>query len=383
VDSGERCLTFSQIVSILSEVAQVFVTSAYDTKVYQQLYEAPEIPEEYVYFQIQLKLLQFRLLNWAKAAELSQKHGLSVPFSGVGRVQDMLKQQEELLNALRNKKSKTHRPFVSSIKSLSGELPPPYSMAQIKFPGDELLDNAIKHVRETHRPEVGLVWIAFDVALLQRLLSKLATAIEILRNEQLDASFQSTLRKLQSQTDLQIVQLNNDAKALYSVSAAAKSWTLPRLAVDDSDLDSLSRFKAFNTQMQHDSESTENLNISRSEITPIASGLDYLSDDKRIGATYQGQRVWIEWKSARNSTGGETAVLRRIIQSRVEQIAALLKYKNKPEEFRARTRRKIYIDILGFREEMKAGSLWSTISTRWELCFWKLLCGSLSGRSWT
>jgi hypothetical protein len=106
VDSGERCLTFSQIVSILSEVAQVFVTSAYDTKVYQQLYEAPEIPEEYVYFQIQLKLLQFRLLNWAKAAELSQKHGLSVPFSGVGRIQDMLKQQEELLNALRNKNRK-------------------------------------------------------------------------------------------------------------------------------------------------------------------------------------------------------------------------------------------------------------------------------------
>ncbi|KAI9681806.1 MAG: hypothetical protein M1829_000551 [Trizodia sp. TS-e1964] len=371
----------------LSAVSLLFQVFSGCVQGYQLLAEAHNMPEDYMYLNVRLKIEQHRLLRWADIAELSQNEALGMTNRGL--LQDILHQKEMLLRCF-GKYDDRYRELKKPLICEEDDELPPHSGAdslQIQFPHEDggLLVKALDFIKKTRKVPKRLRWAKFDKEAYVILIEKLAAINDFLQ-ELLSKSQQNLLLHHQHQNELQLMQLNDKLDHLVQIftSTAEISSTLnteaiygPMLSVQmglvpmsqnkvskNSQLASLARFKALNTAQNsiswtekiakqlgievsaHQVHATE-LNRTQIKITESAKSSDL--EQTRVEAIFQPgdnapKQVWIEWKNyglhilePTNKAGDSPKTILgpdpRIVD-RVRKLAILLHEPDKPDDFR-------------------------------------------------
>lgn len=343
---------------------------------YQLLSEAKDMPESCQYMRIRLEMEHHRLLDWSQVAGLANTDG-GARLSGSLRINRHL--LVDVLSAIRtllddfgklNGRYEELRPVEDvdgNIKGQKRKLPMHSSdldsratvtKFRKRFPSgtSTVMTKALDFVDKAPQAPKRLRWATFDKGKFEDLLNKLTEFNDFLQGL-MDDSQTRALQHTQHQTYMGMLQLHNNiedlkqlVRALSSSEGSVKARDAAHLYMDQFTLSAahqkeerqnlarLARFKAFNTSIdQPDEQATlESTRLDIAKFTFSSNGGEALTG-KRTHATYDGDKspethVWVEWKINETNYYERTPDPR--IVTRVQQLVALLRQRNKPKEFR-------------------------------------------------
>ncbi|KAF2841113.1 hypothetical protein M501DRAFT_1000270 [Patellaria atrata CBS 101060] len=222
------------------------------------------MPKEFQYLRVRMKTEQYRLLDWAHVANLSENEDdLLISNASKSLLLDVLHQKEQLVNRF-GKYDEKYKPLrkplltddsdVYNVSNTHADDPPAYSAVkpdsptspdtvnsglsrsetnlQKRFPQSEtLFMRSLDLMDATRKYPKRLKWASWDKQKVEALLIKLSALndfmMELLNNQQLEK-----LADKQTRTEYQIIQLNSkidhlvqivDAGALLALAHAASS----------------------------------------------------------------------------------------------------------------------------------------------------------------
>ncbi|KAF2145002.1 uncharacterized protein K452DRAFT_244554 [Aplosporella prunicola CBS 121167] len=378
-------------IGVVSLTFQVFSGCV---KGYQLLTEARDMPKEHQYLRIRLKQEQYRLLDWARVAHISETdNNLVLSNASRGVLCDVLYQKNQLLLAFGkfdDKYKPLRRPLLSD-EPEEVEDSPVLKKVETGFNGrfpqtEDLLKRALEWIDKSSKYPKRLKWASWDKAKFEQLLLKLSSFNDfmkgLLNDQQLDQ-----LIDLQTRTEFQIIQLNSKVDQLLEFVRAGTAWqeltqtgpqtrtiisTDPLKALlqarglmdlsyepSEQNLAALARFKALGTAINtngltddiaQDLELGEtvkeitSVELSHSDIRIIDQDNEDQGEFQRTEALYvrlgsmrrpgiRRKQVWIEWKTFEpQAFDGEPDPM---ILERIRALTALLKENNRSGQFRA------------------------------------------------
>ncbi|KPM40402.1 hypothetical protein AK830_g6149 [Neonectria ditissima] len=344
---------------------------------YQLFSEAQGLKTEYQFYRVRFKTEQYRLLDWATVAQLTETdETLVINRASRPVLLDVLDQQYRLMLRFGRLDDRL-RPLTNPL--LSEEHGPKridaaqhdddVNSLQNRFPHtNALLNKSLDFIHSTSKFPVKLRWAISDKAKIEDVLSKLTTMNDyldqLLNNQQLQS-----LSTQQTRTNYQIMQLNNKMDHLCEL-VEAGLFSLPlTTAVQfsvagshghrdtvvrrrETDLAGLAQFKALMSAIDASSltqdfrsklglikpaRQSQTLRVSSNEIELLK---DTASDSStRISAWYKPpgaswRKVWIEWKSTQPGFGykADDANHRRTL-GRFEALVELLRQDDAAQQF--------------------------------------------------
>lgn len=181
-------------------------------KGYQLLSDALALPQNYQYIRVRFKTEQFRLLDWASVACISESEkDLVVGRASKALIVDVLGQQCDLLHRfgrLDERFKPLTKPLLSDAQQQQGPqaedsqtaAPDSHGVSAVSYPQDmKLMKKALSYVQATRRWGTRLRWAAFDQKSAETLLDKLSQLNQFLV-ETLSKDESSRLLELQVHT---------------------------------------------------------------------------------------------------------------------------------------------------------------------------------------
>lgn len=301
------------------------------------------MPSQFQYLRVRLKIEQHRLLNWADAANLTEKNETSCATLRWNEafVQEVLAEQEAVLNCFWK--------IGDSYQSLVGDSHNGFlhgtverSEFQDRYPRSLLEIKALNCVEKIRRYPVRIRWAMFDRERLETSLARLGVLNDAMKG-MLDSQQQFALQQAQTRMSIEVLQLNNKVDHLLQIfhagamhhSTAQNSESQREREV----LGTLARFKALKIEID------SNISAESIEAGPLAaksctifrsSPTTYMTTEiERSVGLYEGNPVWIEWKYY-------DPILKSghpdpLIQTRISKLSALLSSPQKPALFRTPT----------------------------------------------
>ncbi|KAJ9649526.1 hypothetical protein H2199_000302 [Coniosporium tulheliwenetii] len=225
----------------LGAVSLTFQVFSGCIKGYQLLSDAKGMPTECQYLRVRLKTEQYRLLDWAHVARLTERdEELLISNASKGMLLQVLDQQEQLLlrfGSIDERCKKLRKPLLSEITNLKEvgvlEQPPAYTSRvstivssggqgadldfETRFPQSEsLLKKSLAWVESRRKYPAQLRWAVWEKAKVEDLLMKL-TAFNDVMKELLTGLQLQQLAVKQTRTEFQIVQLHNKVDQLIEL----------------------------------------------------------------------------------------------------------------------------------------------------------------------
>jgi hypothetical protein len=161
---------------------------------YQLLADASGLESEYGYIRVQFQIQQFRLLNWARIARVTEGgQGFFLGSANRGLVLDILEQQSILLFQFGRYDARAAplaTPIIVEERSHSNKsvkTPTQDGTSSradlVRFPqSEELLKTALSYIEKTRNFPKRLRWAALDKKKMDTLLGKLSNLNDILEN---------------------------------------------------------------------------------------------------------------------------------------------------------------------------------------------------------
>ncbi|KAK7420408.1 hypothetical protein QQX98_002831 [Neonectria punicea] len=357
----------------LGSVSLLFQIFAGCIKGYQLLSEAQGLKTEYQFYRVRFKTEQYRLLDWAIIAQLTETdETLVINRASKPVLLDVLDQQYRLMlrfGRLDDRLRPLTKPLLSEEhgpERMADTVPDDVNSLQNRFPHtNALLNKSLDFIHSTSKFPVKLRWAISDKAKIEDVLAKLTTMNDYL-DQLLNIQQLQSLSTQQTRTNYQIIQLNNKIDHLCEL-VKAGLFALPSLQVNigesyghrdetgnrrEADLANLAQFKALmsaidTSSLTNDFRSklglikpawqSQTLRLSSHEIELLnetASG-----STTRISAWYKPsgaswRNVWIEWKSTQPGFGYKPDDLNhRRTLSRFEALVELLRQDNATQQF--------------------------------------------------
>ncbi|KAL8294660.1 hypothetical protein RB597_007731 [Gaeumannomyces tritici] len=211
----------------LGAVSLIFQVFSGCIKGYQLLSAAKGLDDDHKFFRIRIKSEQYRLLNWAQIAQLSENDDtLTISRSSKTLLLDVLDQQHRLLlrfGRLDERLRPLTRPLLLSdevdlgrdagvnYRQRDGELETLIGDddVQRRFPAtNPLLMKSLKFIKKTSRFPTSIRWVVSDKAKIEELLGRL-TGLNDYLDQLLSTQQMELLSSQQTRTNYQILQLNN------------------------------------------------------------------------------------------------------------------------------------------------------------------------------
>ncbi|KAL8391908.1 hypothetical protein RB595_002202 [Gaeumannomyces hyphopodioides] len=211
----------------LGAVSLIFQVFSGCIKGYQLLSAARGLDDDHKFFRIRIKSEQYRLLNWAQIAQLSENDDtLTISRSSKTLLLDVLDQQHRLLlrfGRLDERLRPLTRPLLLSDEpdishdvgvkdgQRNGELETidRNDDVQRRFPAtNALLKKSLSFIHKTSRFPTSIRWVVSDKAKIEELLGRL-TGLNDYLDQLLSIQQMELLSSQQTRTNYQILQLNN------------------------------------------------------------------------------------------------------------------------------------------------------------------------------
>ncbi|KAF9893340.1 hypothetical protein FE257_011772 [Aspergillus nanangensis] len=306
-------------------------------KGYNLLSDANGMPAQLQYLRVRLKIEQHRLLNWAEVVKLSEQANpltaTVIPHENL--VQEILREKDTILNRFVKVQSSLEN---DSRSTLQYEL-------QERFPHRKhsLEARALRYIDKARRYPTRLRWATFDKETFERLLGQLSALNDFMKSL-LDLQQQRCLHDVQTQTSLQVLQLNNKIDHLleifhansmpaspgapglserldYLKSVATLPAYTPEADSHELKLATLARFKALNIATIGTTRES-NLILDPQCITILRSSSPDLSE-----GLFQRSPIWIEWKPYTPHLHPPPS-----LPPRIAKLASLLNSPDKPSQ---------------------------------------------------
>ncbi|KAK4443510.1 prion-inhibition and propagation-domain-containing protein [Podospora aff. communis PSN243] len=327
----------------LGAASLLFQVFAGCVKAYQLISEASDFEKDYQFIRIRFKTEQYRLLDFASVAQLTEKdETLIINPSNRTILLDVLDQQSKMIMRFGHFDERL-RPFAKPLVEavLEGDTGESKSRDPLasRFPhSNPILRKALDFTKKSATYPARLRWVVFDRAKVEELLSRLVASNNFLQ-ELLNTHQLQTLRQVEVQTVYQIMQLNNRLDQVYEIVQAGLLPITPEgghrlghsgmghagfgqttdlVKASDSVLVSklveLGQFKAIaaaadeggltqdlRENMQLGSVAANDLPLQLKQDDIILDDPDTEANEVRVPGWYQPKgttrsRVWIEWK---------------------------------------------------------------------------------------
>ena len=313
---------------------------------YQLFADAEGMPAAYQHLRVRLRIEETRLLNWGQKIGLVEEL-LDSPSRA-------LKQNRNLIIDILLEIQALFRGCIAIQANFEHLVPPkPIEKGNIadvgraefdqRFPtaSMSMLKKTLRFLEKSPQVPRRLQWALVKKEKLEGLIEKLIgynASIEAL----LDSSAIDQLQLMQQQTYMALLQLNSNVVELKEISRAVQieskpstgslelqgeSTEGPTQAVG-TDIARLAEFKA--RQLQIDAQPSDTI------LKPIESSAVNFddSDESRSEAFYNGENVWIEWKSYEVDSHPDS-MWTGMLEDRIKKLAALLGSHDKPPQFNA------------------------------------------------
>ncbi|KAF4954258.1 hypothetical protein FSARC_12195 [Fusarium sarcochroum] len=334
---------------------------------YQLFSEAKGLETNYQFFRVRFKTEQYRLLDWATIAQLSENdETLVLNKASRSVLLDVLDQQYRLMlrfGRLDDRLRPLTKPLLFEVQeddSSNSEHFEEVDSLQSRFPHTNvLLKKSLDFIHGTSKVPSRLRWAISDKAKIEDVLNKLTSLNDYL-NELLNNQQLQSLTAQHTRTSYQIMQLNNKVDHLCELIAAGR-FTLSspeahgyRNTTDhklEASLASLAQFKALMSVIEtasltektrsklglNEMSSNAPLRIPTNEIEILDKPIPKSAN--RVSAKYKPadaswRRVWIEWKSISATTDHKNSEAnhRRTLK-RFEALVELLRQDHAVREF--------------------------------------------------
>ncbi|KAM0558102.1 hypothetical protein ACHAPJ_005269 [Fusarium lateritium] len=348
-------------------VSLLFQIFAGCIKGYQLFSEAKGLETNHQFFRVRFKTEQYRLLDWATIAQLSENDGTLVLNKASRSVLlDVLDQQYRLMlrfGRLDERLRPLTKPLLFEVQeddSSNNEHSQEVDSLQSRFPHtNALLKKSLDFIHGTSKAPSRLRWAISDKGKIEDVLNKLTSLNDYL-NELLNNQQLQSLTAQHTRTSYRIMQLNNKIDHLCDLFAAGR-FTLSgpnaggyRNTTDhrlEENLASLAQFKALmsvieTTTLTEKHRSKLGLDEIRSNV-PLQIPSDEIEilekpvskSVSRVPAKYKPadaswRRVWIEWHTTSTSTDHKNSEAnhRRTLK-RFEALVELLRQDHAVREF--------------------------------------------------
>ncbi|KAH7307943.1 prion-inhibition and propagation-domain-containing protein [Rhexocercosporidium sp. MPI-PUGE-AT-0058] len=200
---------------------------------YQLLSEAAALPKEYQYVRIRVRMEQFRLLDWASVAGLSENDSsLVVGRAGKAMFMDVLEQQHELLyrfGRFDHRLKPLSKPLLMELHSVTSCEPEDGTndaASLVELPRFEGLFNKVRsYLEATRTVPTRLRWAVCDKAAIDAMLSKISTLNDFL-TELLSKDHADRLHEVNTRTYYGMMQLNSSFGQLLNIIKAGHVTTV-------------------------------------------------------------------------------------------------------------------------------------------------------------
>ncbi|KAJ4258840.1 hypothetical protein NW762_007927 [Fusarium torreyae] len=348
-------------------VSLLFQIFAGCIKGYQLFSEAKGLETNHQFFRVRFKTEQYRLLDWATIAQLSENdETLVINKASRSVLLDVLDQQYRLMlrfGRLDDRLRPLTKPLLFEVKedhSSDNEHFEEVDSLQSRFPHtNALLKKSLDFIHGTSKVPSRLRWAVSDKGKIEDVLNKLTSLNDYL-NELLNNQQLQSLTAQHTRTSYQIIQLNNKVDHLCELFTAGR-FALSGLdergyrnATDhklEADLASLAQFKALMSIIETASltEKTwsklglDEMRCNRPLRIPVDE-IEFLDEPatksaSRVPVRYKPadaswRRVWIEWKALSKTTDHKNSEANnRRIFKRFEALVELLRQDHAVKEF--------------------------------------------------
>ncbi|KAI0455755.1 prion-inhibition and propagation-domain-containing protein [Xylaria acuta] len=350
---------------ILSTVSLIFQVFSGCVQGYQLFSEAKGLEVNHQFLRIRFKTEQYRLLDWADIAGLSEDDATLVINQAMKpHLLDILDQQYRLMLRFGRVDERLRplvKPFIQEERDDLDDRQCDEERLTNRFPTTRpLYLKALKYIQATTKHPVRIRWAISDKSKVEDILFKLTTL-----NDSLHQLFTSQqLQILQDniiRTNYQIVQMNQrfehlcqliEADLLLGTNTAAQTQPVPSRGTY-SRLASLAKFKGFKSAVEEgalDETMRTQLRLDHSLNQPQPmklSSADIQLIDEKVYAEWQRtpawykcslapwKRVWIEWTSTKVSQTMAHKNSEPLILKRFENLVCLLRENELTAQFHA------------------------------------------------
>ncbi|KAF4976584.1 hypothetical protein FZEAL_6762 [Fusarium zealandicum] len=363
----------------LGGVSLLFQIFAGCIKGYQLFSEAKGLENDHQFFRVRFKTEQYRLLDWATIAQLTENdETLVINKASKSVLLEVLDQQHRLMlrfGRLDDRFRPLAKPLLYEVQDndpSKDEVMEDINSLQDRFPHtNALLRKSLDFIHSTSKVPTRLRWAISDKAKIEDILTKL-TALNDYLNQLLNNQQLQSLSSQHKRTNYQIMHLNNKVDHLCEIIQACL-LTLPQPSTlqhpstmllensnalehrREADLANLAQFKALisaidSASLTEDFRARLGLVDSVRQSQPLrlaGKEIELLQDStpstSRSSAWYKPSdaswhKVWIEWKSAQpgsaHSKNAKNDLGHRRTLSRFEALVELLREDDAARQFR-------------------------------------------------
>ncbi|KAM5370954.1 hypothetical protein ACJZ2D_008267 [Fusarium nematophilum] len=349
----------------LGGVSLLFQVFAGCIKGYQLFSEARGLEKDHQFFRVRFKTEQYRLLDWATIAKLTENdETLVLNRTSKSALLDVLDEQYRLMlrfGRLDERLRPLTKPLIHEMQECDiskDELLDDINSLQTRFPHtNTLLNKSLDFIHSTAKFPARLRWAISDKSKIEEILTKL-TALNDYLNQLLNNHQLQNLSTQHTRTNYQIMQLNNKVDHLRELVEAGLfnlplnttlGYTISGLYEHrdtsghrrEADLANLAQFKALmsaidTSSLTKDFRSKLGLADQPRRVQPLrlpSKEIQLLEDSaSRVSAWYKPtdaswHRVWIEWKITQPDMPMSDHDRRRTL-SRFEALVELLREDN-------------------------------------------------------